>query len=41
MLNTASNLLGKMFDDGDADEEILSYLEGIDYEVTIILPLLK
>ncbi|MDE6649518.1 MAG: hypothetical protein K2K45_06285 [Muribaculaceae bacterium] len=41
MLNTASSLLDKMFDDANADEELRSYLEGIDYEVTNILPLLK
>ncbi|MDE6649617.1 MAG: hypothetical protein K2K45_06785 [Muribaculaceae bacterium] len=41
MLDTASDLLDKMFDDANADEELRSYLEGIDYEVTNILPLLK
>ena len=41
MLNTASDMLNKMLDDANADEELRSYLEGIDYEVTNMLPLLK
>lgn len=41
MLNSASDLLDKMFDEIDADEELRSYLDGIGYELTNILPLLK
>ena len=40
MINTVSDLLNKMFDDAEADEELRSYLEGIDSEITNILPTL-
>lgn len=40
MLNTTSELLNKMFDDAEADEELHFYLESIDYEITNILPIL-
>lgn len=40
MMNTASDLLDKMFDDTEAHEELRSYLEGIDSEITNILPTL-
>ena len=41
MLNTASDILNKMFDNANDDEELRSYLKGIDYDVTNMLPLLK
>lgn len=40
MLNASSDLLYKMFDDEEVDEEVYSYLEGIDSEITSILPIL-
>lgn len=40
MMNAASDLLDKMFDMPDVDEELRSYIEGIDGEITNILPML-
>ena len=41
MLVAASELLERMFDDPEADVELRSYLEGIDGEISNILPILK
>ncbi|MGN0285471.1 MAG: hypothetical protein ACI4B4_11810 [Segatella copri] len=41
MLDAASELLERMFDDPEADAELRSYLEGIDGEISNILPILK
>ncbi|MBD5266399.1 MAG: hypothetical protein HDS44_05485 [Bacteroides sp.] len=40
IMNASSNLLAKMFDETEVDEELRSYLEGIDNEITTILPTL-
>ena len=41
MLDAASTLLERMFDDPEADAELRSYLEGIDGEISNVLPILK
>ena len=41
MLEATSELLERMFDDPEADAELRSYLEGIDGEISNILPILK
>ena len=41
MLDAASELLDRMFDDPESDAELRSYLEGIDGEISNILPILK
>lgn len=40
MMKATSELLDKMFDETAVDEELRSYLEGIDNEITTILPTL-
>lgn len=40
MMKATSDLLDKMFEQTDVDEELRSYLEGIDNEITTILPTL-
>ena len=39
-MKATSYLLDKMFDEIEVDEELRSYLEGIDNEITTILPTL-
>ena len=41
MLDTASDILERMFDDPEADAELRSYIEGIDGEISNVLPILK
>lgn len=41
MLVAASELLDRMFDDPETDAELRSYLEGIDGEISNVLPILK
>ena len=41
MLDAASDILERMFDDPEADTELRSYLEGIDGEISNIIPILK
>ena len=41
MLDAASELLERLFDDPEADAELRSYLEGIDGEISNVLPILK
>lgn len=41
MLDAASDILERMFDDPEADAELRSYLEGINGEISNILPILK
>ena len=40
MMNATNDLLYGMFDEPNVDEELRSFLEGIDSEITSILPML-
>ena len=40
IMKATSDLLDKMFDEIEVDEELRSYLEGIGNEITTILPTL-
>ena len=41
MLDAASDILERMFEDPEANTELRSYIEGIDGEISNILPILK
>lgn len=41
MLDAASDILERMFEEPEANTELRSYIEGIDGEISNILPILK